>query len=351
MSAPVRLRAAGPRPVQLLGALACVLALAACSGVQTDTDDSASPTPRPTTSAVATPTTSSPSHSSTGETTPSPSTTTPAPTSQSPTRSRPPTSPPEPSNPDCPVDLTLPQQVGQLFMMGVSATGPTQAQLEAIGDTHVGAAVFVGNSSASISRVKDYTEKMREAASQPDGVGLMVAADQEGGLVQRLSGPGFSDIPSAEVQATYSDATLRAKAETWGQQLRQAGVTVNLAPVADVVPASVGDENKPIGALDRGYGSDPQQVADKVTAFIKGMAAAGEGTTVKHFPGLGTVTGNTDFADHVVDTTTTRGSDLLAGFDAAIAAGVNMVMISTAYYAEIDPDHPAAFSQIGRAHV
>src|SRR5699024_11974160 len=65
-----------------------------------------------------------------------------------------------------------------------------------------------------------------------------------------------------------------------------------LAPVADVVPASVGEQNKPIAALGRGYGSDPQQVSDKVTAFIKGMAAAGEATAVKHFPGLGTVTGD-----------------------------------------------------------
>src|SRR5699024_364663 len=162
--------------------------------------------------------------------------------------------------------------------------------------------------------------------------------------VQRLSGPGFSDIPSAATQATLSDQELRRQAQQWGEELHQAGVTVDLAPVADVVPASVGEQSKPSAARGRGYGSDPQQVSEKVTAFIKGMAAAGEATAVKHFPGLGTVTGNTDFADHVVDTTTTRDSELLTGFDAAIEAGANMVMISTAYYAEIDPDHPAAFS-------
>src|SRR5699024_557141 len=156
-------------------------------------------------------------------------------------------------------------------------------------------------SQASVDQTAEYTDAVRQASSGPEGVELLVGADQEGGQVQRLSGPGFSDIPSAATQATLSDQELRRQAQQWGEELRQAGVTVDLAPVADVVPASVGEQNKPIAALGRGYGSDPQQVANKVTAFIKGMAAGGEATAVKHFAGPVTLTGSPDLAGHVID--------------------------------------------------
>ena len=317
----------------VLAALACVLALAGCSS---DTGSPAGSSPsEPTRAGSPSPEQST---STAAGSTESPSAT----PSTSPTASEQSPSSQEPVQ--CPADLTLQEEVGQLFMMGVSGSGPTKAELDAVAATHTGGVVLVGNSQASVDQTAEYTDAVRQASSGPEGVELLVGADQEGGQVQRLSGPGFSDIPSAATQATLSDQELRRQAQQWGEELRQAGVTVDLAPVADVVPASVGEQNKPIAALGRGYGSDPQQVSDKVTAFIKGMAAAGEATAVKHFPGLGTVTGNTDFADHVVDTTTTRDSELLTGFDAAIEAGANMVMISTAYYTQIDPDHPAAFS-------
>lgn len=331
--------------VQGVGRLLCVVALllavAGCGstpGAGTSTDTSS-----PSTGSGETAQSPTQSQNRTPTPGPTPSTSPPAPTTPAPTRSTSGSSS-HSAGSQCLADLSLQEEVGQLFMMGVSATGPTPEQVDTIADLDVGAVALVGNSNASVAQTGDYSGAIRRAGGGPEAVEPIIAADQEGGQVQRLSGPGFSDIPSAATQATLSDQELRRQAQQWGEQLRQAGVTVNLAPVADVVPASVGNANRPIGALDRGYGSDPQQVAQKVTAFIEGMAAAGEGTAVKHFPGLGTVTGNTDFADHVVDTTTTRESNLLTGFDAAIEAGANMVMISTAYYAKIDPDHPAAFS-------
>ena len=64
--------------------------------------------------------------------------------------------------------------------------------------------------------------------------------------------------------------------------------------------------NAPIGRLRRGYGSSPRTVAAKAAAFVEGMDRAGVATAVKHFPGLGRVRGNTDFARRVVDGETTR---------------------------------------------
>jgi beta-N-acetylhexosaminidase len=66
--------------------------------------------------------------------------------------------------------------------------------------------------------------------------------------------------------------------------------------------------------------------------------------TVKHFPGLGRVSGNTDTSDRVTDTVTTRDDRYLEPFRAAVKAGVPFVMMSTAIYARIDRRTPAAFS-------
>lgn len=250
---------------------------------------------------------------------------------------------PASSSPACGT-LSLAQQVGQLFVMGVAATGPTAGQLAELGDLQVGGVIMMGNTSASATSVRQLTDRVRAAGRQPDGVTVMVTVDQEGGQVRRLRGSGFSAMPSAATQATWSSAELTRQASTWGSELRKAGVDLDFAPVADVVPASAGTKNQPIGALGRGYGSDPKTVGAKVSAFIKGMHAGREATATKHFPGLGRVIGNTDFASKVIDSTTTRDDPLLGGFDAGQAAGADMIMVSTAYYTKIDADHPAAFS-------
>ena len=124
------------------------------------------------------------------------------------------------------------------------------------------------------------------------------------------------------------------------------GIHANLAPVADVVPADLELLNAPIGQLGRGYGASPKVVAAKTSAFIEGMDRADVATAVKHFPGLGRVRGNTDFARRVTDQTTRRNDPALRGFQASVDAGVDMVMLSSAYYSKIDPQHRAAFSPV-----
>jgi beta-N-acetylhexosaminidase len=126
--------------------------------------------------------------------------------------------------------------------------------------------------------------------------------------------------------------------------LLDAGVNLDFAPVADVVPKGTAAHNAPIGQLEREYGSEPLAVARSVVAFVEGMAAAGVATTAKHFPGLGRVAENTDFSSDVVDTVTTRDDPYLTPFRRAVEAGVPAVMMSLATYERIDPDRLAVFS-------
>jgi beta-glucosidase-like glycosyl hydrolase len=154
-------------------------------------------------------------------------------------------------------------------------------------------------------------------------------------------------MPSALTQGGYPTATLRADAAGWGQQLRFAGVNLNLAPVMDTVPsAAFAPSNAPIGAFDREFGYTPATVGSHGVAVIAGMTAAAIDTTVKHFPGLGRVTANTDTASGVTDRVTTPNDPYLGTFAQGVAAGAPFLMMSTAYYSSIDATHPAAFSTL-----
>lgn len=240
--------------------------------------------------------------------------------------------------------MSTAQRAGQLFMAGVSSTAPTAAQLSMITDDHLGGVYLAGNSSAGVTATKKVTDALKARATTTNGAGLWIGTDQEGGQVQRLTGPGFSDIPTALDQGQQDPATLKANARTWGGELKQAGLNLNLAPVLDTVPEDVGTANQPIGRYDREYGYTPDAVAAHGAAYLQGEQAAGIQTTSKHFPGLGRADGNTDTTANVKDTVTTRNDPYLQPFQTAVTDGAPLVMVSSAIYTRIDPDHVAAFS-------
>ncbi|MBV9592471.1 MAG: glycoside hydrolase family 3 protein [Actinobacteria bacterium] len=236
------------------------------------------------------------------------------------------------------------QRIGQLFMVGASSTGPDQRALAAVAGRDVGSVFLMGTSQLSAPQVAALVAPFQAAAGTTR---LFVATDQEGGSVQRLQGPGFSSIPSALDQGRLPASALQQQAQAWAAQLATAGVNLNLAPVLDTVPnASFAPNNPPIGALDREFGFDPAQVGVAGSAVVRGYEAAGVDATIKHFPGLGRVTGNTDTSAHVVDNDTTATDAALAPFQAAIEAGAPFVMMSLAVYARIDASTPAAFSSV-----
>jgi beta-N-acetylhexosaminidase len=242
--------------------------------------------------------------------------------------------------------MTQAQRIGQLFMVGGSVTDPGSSTTTAISRYHVGNLILTGRTTAGANAVRAVTSRMDAltSAAATAAVPLFVATDQEGGNVQVLQGPGFSRMPTALTQGTWSDSTLTADARKWGLQVRRSGVDLNLAPVMDTVPAATAGSNPPIGKFAREYGHTPSVVADKGSAFLRGMRSADLAMTAKHFPGLGRVTANTDTTAGVKDTVTTRTSAYLTPFRAAITAGARMVMMSSAIYTKIDKSRPAAFS-------
>jgi beta-N-acetylhexosaminidase len=237
------------------------------------------------------------------------------------------------------------QRIGQLFLLGLDGDQLGAEERNAIRMYHFGSVWFVVQSAAGASAIRTVADAVQVLATQTTaGVGFFVAANQEGGIIQSLKGAGFSTIPSALDQSTIDPATLRTRAALWGRELASAGVNLNFAPVLDVVPPGTDAQNEPIGALQRGYGHDPATVSAHAVAFMRGMEDAGIATTGKHFPGLGRVTGNTDFTAAVVDTVTTPTDAYLAPFRDAVTAGIPMVMVALAKYQQIDPAGLAVFS-------
>ena len=243
--------------------------------------------------------------------------------------------------------MTEDQRIGQLFHMGLAADQLGPAEINEIQADHVGSVWFVDTTNHGVAAVQNVATAVQAQVSPQStaGVRFFVAANQEGGIIQALQGPGFSQIPSALTQGGWATSTLQTQATTWGDQLRAAGVNMNFAPVMDVVPPGFDAQNQPIGALQREFGHDPTTVGSHGAAFLAGMHQAGMAVTLKHFPGLGRVTGNTDFTV-ATDSVTTINDPNLQSFKTGIDAGADFVMVAIATYTQIDPAHIAAFSPI-----
>jgi beta-N-acetylhexosaminidase len=235
-------------------------------------------------------------------------------------------------------------------MVGLQPSGSSRTLARQVARDHLGGVIYLGGWQGS-GTVRQVSERLQAATAAgraaTGGVGLLVAADQEGGQVQQLKGTGFSTIPSARTQATLGTTALARDVRTWSRELARAGVNVNLAPVADTVPTSLGAANAPIGRYRRDFvPGDPQANGRYAAAFVRGTLAAGVAPTVKHFPGLGRVTGNTDVtASGTTDSTTSVTDPYLGPFRDGIRAGAPLVMVSSARYPRIDAENRAMFSK------
>jgi beta-N-acetylhexosaminidase len=243
--------------------------------------------------------------------------------------------------------MTEDQRIGQLFELGLTGDRLGATEISMIRNDHVGSFWFVDRSYAGVAAIHAVASAVQAQAASAStaNVRFFIAANQEGGLIQAMQGPGFSQIPSAVMQGSWAPSVLQSRAVVWGQQLRAAGINLDFAPVMDVVPPGTDAQNQPIGALQREYGHDPATAGSHGAAFLSGMRQSGIAVTLKHFPGLGRVAGNTDFTT-ATDTTTTASDPYLQSFRQGVAANADFVMVALARYTQIDPNHLAAFSSI-----
>jgi beta-N-acetylhexosaminidase len=168
----------------------------------------------------------------------------------------------------------------------------------------------------------------RLSAAAPNGIPPMVMTDEEGGAVQRM-GNLVGSIPSArDMGATMSAAQIQQLAQTLGERLKGAGVTTDLAPVLDIDGGSGPDNSDPDGT--RSFSTNPSVASADGLAFVTGLRAGGVIPVVKHFPGLGSATGNTDVAPAATLPWDRLQNAGLLPFRDAAGARVPAVMIANA---------------------
>lgn len=233
---------------------------------------------------------------------------------------------------------TLEEKVGQLFVVSFSGLSPTPAFLSLLQRRALGGVTLFARNCAGAQQVKGLIATLQRAAPFP----LLVSVDQEGGSVVRIKG-GIHTFPA---EAAYgqvgSPARVSADAAITAADLKGIGVTLNLAPVVDVL----GNGRSPIGT--RSYGSDPRLVSALSVAAIKGYQQHGMACVAKHFIGLGHTSIDSHESLPTVNKTLAQlEADDLIPFRAAIAAGVSAVMVAHVALPAIDPVHrPASLSPV-----
>ncbi len=224
-------------------------------------------------------------------------------------------------------------------VIGIGFPGSTveDAPLDALRDFEPAAFILFARNVGTTDDVRALVAALRAIGAPPP----LIAVDQEGGRVERLQ-HGVAQLPAAMAVGAAGDVPLAERlGRLLGRDLARLGITVDLAPVADLAL-------QPRGTViaTRAYGDDPERVAAIAGAFARGLERGGVAATVKHFPGHGSTADDSHVALPRVDADapTLRARDLVP-FQRVLAAGAaSLVLTAHVVLEAFDPDRPATLS-------
>ncbi|MEU3343648.1 glycoside hydrolase family 3 protein [Streptomyces sp. NPDC006700] len=256
--------------------------------------------------------------------------------------------------------MTLEEKVGQLFVMrvyGHSATDPTQADIDAnlkeigvrtaaelIAKYRVGGIIYFAwaNNTQNPHQIAGLSNGIQEASlGQPRGLPLLVATDQEHGIVCRVGKPATLFPGAMAMGAGGSSADAHTLGRVSGAELRALGINQDYSPDADV---NVNPANPVIGV--RSFGADPDAVARLVAAEVKGYQSSKVAATAKHFPGHGDTATDSHYGFPVITHSRELWEKLDAvPFRAAIKADIDSIMTAHIQFPALDDSgDPATLS-------
>ncbi len=242
--------------------------------------------------------------------------------------------------------LTTDEKIGQLLMPVVSGSDVTsvseaerEKNLEVFGyatpaeiveEYHLGGVIYFDDDNIeSTEQLRGFSQNLQDISGRDTGIGLLIAIDQEGGRVNRVSDE-VTIFPAAAELAGDTTRIVETSYVT-GQQVQQQGVNVVLAPVADIL----GDDEAFIG--DRSFGAEPEVVADMVRGSVSGLQQSGVAAAVKHWPGHGATATDSHLTLPVVDVSRELWeSRELVPFQAALEEDVAIVMVGHLALPQLD---------------
>lgn len=224
--------------------------------------------------------------------------------------------------------MSVPEQAGSVIMVSSADAVGT----DAVRRLHLGGVILMGSrgsidgtAGGTPSQVAAVTAELQAQVS-PSEAGLLVATDQESGLVTRLVN-GFTDFPGAAELSSISDpgaavSATQSVTAAAGKELLAVGINVNFAPDADVLPKS-----GPSGVDGRSFGSNPVSAGKLVAAAVRGYQSVGVAATIKHFPGIGRLATDTHKALPTLDVSCDDWNSVEAvPMRAGVDAGAALVM-------------------------
>ena len=240
---------------------------------------------------------------------------------------------------------TLEDLIGQRFIVGFTGTEPTEGIAGLIQHFRIGGIILFSRNIRDAGQLHTLTSELQAIAREAGArLPLLIATDQENGVVRRM-GRDTTNFPGAMALGASGDpAIVQAVAQASGEELRALGVTLNLAPVADL---NTNPANPVIGA--RSFGSNPQEVGRLVAAAVRGYRVAGVGATLKHFPGHGDTATDSHLALPTLPFTLERLRAVeLLPFTSGIAAGADAVMLAHIALPQITPETPTLPATLAR---
>jgi beta-N-acetylhexosaminidase len=227
------------------------------------------------------------------------------------------------------------QLAGQRVITGFHGTVAPRSLLSRIHRGELGGVILFGENVSSRAQLRSLTASIQHA--RPRGAPpLIVATDQEGGQVKRLSGAPTLSPP--QLGARNDSSLARRQGVATAKNLDAVGVNVNLAPVLDVArPGTI------MRQQGRSYSGSAGRVARIGGAFVRGLAAGHMAATGKHFPGLGAAHFNQDLQPNRITTPLERLRSVDERPFKALSGDLPLVMVSSAVYTALSGS-PAVFS-------
>jgi beta-N-acetylhexosaminidase len=239
--------------------------------------------------------------------------------------------------------MTLEQKVAQMFMVTLHGSVMTEVGAAFLERWQPGAVALFGENITTPEGTTALTNDFQQTMLDAGGVPLLIAIDQEGGVVARLTeASGFTVMPAPVLLAAAGPAMAQQAGIAVGQELRAVGINMNLAPVADLET----NPDNPI-IFRRSFGSEPVVAGAGVTAFAQGLQLMNVLATAKHFPGHGETREDSHGTLPRLDLTRERLDAVeLEPFRQAIEGGVAAIMVGHLWLPALDPtpNMPASLS-------
>lgn len=227
-------------------------------------------------------------------------------------------------------NLTLEQKIGQLFIIGFEGKILNSEIENLIKEIHPGGILLLERNIENKEQLKELIGSLQEIALEDTGLPLLIAIDQEGGIISRVE--WVEKTPQSKIENTEQSYQIGRKR---GKELKELGINLNLAPLLD---ASLPKDF----IFERTFQKNLQVTGELAGALVRGQKEAGILTAIKHFPGYGGISFNPE-----EKLATLEKVPEISQFQKVAQVLPEMIMVSNVIYKDIDGELPFGLSTEG----